>query len=407
MNISYFIAKRYLISKKSNNAINIITWISVLAVAVGTCALVIILSGMNGLTGLVISLNNSFEPDLEIFPSSGKVIKLTDEQWHKLKNSEAVAAALPTLEDNVILQYNDKMCLARVKGVNENYAAYSRFDTLVFEGKFSLREQGRANAVFGKGIAYQLGINRADVFTPVQFFSPQRKLSPSLPSEEDFEEKKVYASGLFAIADDFDFKYVLMSYESAAELFNRNNEMNSVELFLKNGVNIEKVQQQLESDFGANFKIKNRYQQNEMLYKTLESEKFWTFLILVFIMIIATFNIVGALTMLILEKKKDLNVLSAMGASLKSVRRIFMLEGFMITLLGVIGGVLLGLLLCWMQMRFGLLRFDEGYIVEFYPMKIVLNDLFAIIMVVMAIGFAAAWYPVRKFTVTLANRNEF
>ncbi|MFL5752596.1 MAG: FtsX-like permease family protein [Bacteroidia bacterium] len=398
MNFPVYIAKRYIVSKKSNNAINIISWISVLAIAMGAGALVIVLSGMNGLTNLVEGLYSSFDSDIEITAAKGKVINYDKALKAKISRIKGVNAIAVSIEDNALLKYGDQQTIATVKGIGEDFVKMNRFDTLVYEGKFQQPQGNTHYVVLGKGVAYRLGTGLNDVFTPISIYSPKRGKTSSFNPDEAFNEIKAYPSGLFSINDEFDFKYVMLDLEAARSLFDYTNEVTSIELACSQSIPLETMQAELKKELGDHFIIKNKFQQNDVLFKTLQSEKLWTFIILVFILMIATFNIIGALTMLIIEKKKDISILHNMGADASLIRKIFMTEGFLITILGAIIGLLLGLLLCWLQLRYGFIRFDAGYVVEAYPVDVQFSDFAAILGVVLLIGLLAAWYPVRVFT---------
>lgn len=396
MNFSFFIAKRYLVSKKSHNAINIISFISVLAISIGTAALVIILSALNGLTGLVESLYNSFDADIRIVVAEGKVFNPDTADFDAVKKVKGVKYYTEVLEENVLLKYQDVQSIATIKGVGPEFGRMTRFDTLVREGEYKLHDRNVDMAVLGIGVGYTLNVNTSDMYTPLTVFSPKR--GEIRPTEDAFNEEKAYVSGIFSINDDFDKKYVLVSIDFARRLLEYTNEVSSIELSLEPGAKPDKVKEEVQRILGDKFVVKDRFEQNELLFRTLKSEKLWTFIILVFILIIATFNVIGSLTMLIVEKKKDIGILWNMGADIKLIRRIFLVEGLMITFIGALAGLLLGLLICWLQIQFKLVRFSEGYVVDSYPISVQLSDLGMIILVVMLIGLFAAWYPVRVFT---------
>jgi len=399
LNLSLYIAKRYIVSKKSTNAITIISWISVVAIAVGTAALIIVLSGMNGLTGLVQGLYNSFDSDLEVKAVKGKSFIMTEDLNKKIKVINGIQDVGYCIEDKALLKYDEKQTIVTIKGVSKQFESITRFDTLIYEGKYNLRQGNAYSGILGKGVAFRLGVSVTDIFDPITLYSPKRGKSKTFNPEEAFNEYKIYPSALFSINDEFDFKYALVDIDLAKQLFDyADNEISSLEIKCTPGTNLEQTQAELIKVIGKDFIVKNRFQQNEMLFKTLQSEKLWTFIILVFILIVATFNIIGALTMLIIEKKKDIVILNHLGADTKLIRNIFMMEGFLITVIGAVIGLVLGSTLCWLQIKFGFIQFDEGYVVEAYPVKIMWQDFVAIIAVVMLIGFFAAWYPVRIFT---------
>ena len=399
MNVALYIARRYFIAKKSTNAITVISWISVLAIAVGTSALIIILSGMNGLTGLVQTLYNSFNPDVKITAVSGKVFTADDKLLARLKNIPGIAFVSKTLDDNMLLKYNDQLQITHIKGVDENFVAVTRFDTLVVEGTFISRQKNEQQLVLGKGVAYRLGVGLNNTFTPVNVFCPKRGTTSSINPEDAFNEEKCYPSGFFSINDDFDFTYGLMNYELARDLLQYPvNSVTALEIALEPNADANRVKKEIQKIGGGRFQVKNKYEQNDLLFKTLQTEKLWTFIILAFVLLIATFNIIGALTMLIIEKKKDVQTLSAMGADVTLIRKIFMAEGLMIIFIGSSIGILLGYLLCVLQQHYGFVTFEEGYIVDAYPIEVRFSDFVLIMTTVLCAGFIAAIYPVRVFT---------
>ncbi len=366
-----------------------------MGVCIGTMALIIVLSAFNGLSDLVQSLYNSFDPDIAITIKQGKTFDPDSFEIQSLKKVNGIAYYNEVMQGNALLKFNDKQCIATIKGVGKEFKKMTSFDTLIHDGIYSLE---KSNIVVGRGICNILQTGPKELFTPISIYAPKRGNNNSINPEDGMNELKVFVSGAFTINDEFDNNYVIMNIDNARKLLDYKNEVTSIELKLKPDADREKVQQQLISILGNKFVVKNREEQNAMLYKTLKSEKLWTFLILIFILIIATFNVIGSLTMLIIEKKKDITILNNMGADVTLIRRIFLLEGLMITLLGAFLGLLLGLFVCWLQVQFKLVRMSEGWLVDAYPIKIHIGDIALIISIVLLIGFAAAWYPVRFFT---------
>ena len=353
---------------------------------------------MNGLTGLVQTLYNSFNPDIKITAVSGKVFTADSAFVMQLKNINGVSYISKTLDDNMLLKFNDQLQITHIKGVDENFTNVTRFDTLVVEGNY-LSLQKNNQLVLGKGVAYRLGIGLSNLFTPVSVFCPKRGTSTSINPEDAFNEEKCNSTGFFSINDDFDFTYGLMSYETARELLQYpKNKVTALEIALLPNANTDAVQKEIEKMAGNKFRVKNKYQQNDVLFKTLKTEKLWTFIILAFVLLIATFNIIGALTMLIIEKKKDIQTLSAMGADVSLVQKIFMTEGLMIIFIGAAIGILIGYILCLLQQHYGFVTFDEGYIVNAYPIEVRFSDFVLIMSTVLCAGFIAAIYPIRVFT---------
>ena len=400
MNVALYIARRYFVAKKSTNAITIISWISVLAIAVGTSALIIILSGMNGLTGLVQTLYNSFNSDVKITAVSGKVFTADDKLIAQLKSINGVAYISRTLDDNMLLKYNDQLQITHIKGVDENFIAVTRFDTLVSEGAFVSSQSKQHDVVLGKGVAYRLGVGLNNTFIPICILCPKRgNNSSSINPEDAFNEEKCYPSGFFTINDDFDFTYSLLSYEIARDLLQYPaNSVSAIEIALKPKADADAVKLKIQKITGDQFIIKNKYEQNDVLFKTLKTEKLWTFIVLAFVLLIATFNIIGALTMLIIEKKKDVRTLSAMGANVSLIRAIFMTEGLMIVFIGSFIGILIGYVLCLLQQHYGFITFEDGYIIDAYPVEMRFSDFVIIMATVLGVGTIAATYSVRIFT---------
>lgn len=398
MNLSFFIAKRYLISKKSNNAINIISWISIVAIAVTTAALVIVLSAMNGLTSIVADLYHAIEPDLKITAVNTKYISDKDGVTEKIKSIKGIKNLSFSIEENALMKIDERQSIVTIKGVDSEFKNLTQFDTVVTEGSYQLSYNNQYFGVFGRGIANKLDININDYVSPISVYAPIRGKVESLNPEDAFNKISISPSGIFSLNDDFDFKYVLIDLKAAQQLFDCPDSYSIIELSINDKTELEFIQEQLQEKLGNKYQVKNRYQLNDVLFKTLETEKLWTFLILAFILIIATFNIIGALTMLIIEKKKDIKTLYNLGADQQFIRSIFMQEGFLITSVGAVSGLIIGIIICILQQQFHLVTFDATSIIAYYPIEMKIEDFIWILSVVMAIGFLAAIYPVRVFT---------
>lgn len=398
MNLSFFIAKRYLISKKSNNAINIISWISIIAISITTAALVIVLSAMNGLTTVVADLYQAIEPDLKITSLNSKYITQKKAITDIIKSIDGISNISYSIEENALIKLDDRQAVITVKGVDSEFKKLTQFDTVVTEGLYRFTYNNQFYGVFGKGIAYKLGINVNDFVSPISIYAPKRGKVESINPEDAFNKLSISPAGIFSLNDDFDFKYVLIDLKAAQQLFDCDSAFSIIEVGISDKHKLESIQKQLQKLLGNGYQIKNRYQSNDLLFKTLETEKLWTFLILAFILVIATFNIIGALTMLIIEKKKDIKTLYNLGADQKFIQNIFMKEGFLITSVGAISGLIIGLIVCILQQQFHFVKFDNQYVIPYYPIEMQLNDFIWILGVVMGIGFLAAIYPVRIFT---------
>ena len=386
-----------MVSKKSNNAINIISWISITAIAITTAALIIILSAMNGLTGTVANLYNVFEPDLKVTVVKGKYFEANDKLVSEIKAIDGVKIISKTLSDKALLKNIDKQALVTIVGVDGNFSKVAQIESSVEDGVYGLNELNKSNILLGRGIANQLQVNIREFVNELSIFSPVKGKSGSLNPDDNFNQIYCTPTGIFSLNDEFDYQFAFVNIETAKKLFDEPNKVSAIQILCEKGKS-EDVQMALQEKLGDKFEVKNRYQLNDVLFKTLETEKLATFIILAFILIIATFNIIGALTMLIIEKRRDIKTLYSMGASIQLIRNIFMREGFLITGVGAIIGLIIGLFVCWLQMQFHLVKFGDEFIIPYYPIEIQVKDFVWIFGLIMSIGFFAALYPVRVFT---------
>lgn len=398
MNLPVHIAKRYLFSKKSHNAINIVSGISVAGVAVVTAAMVIVLSVFNGFEGLVISLYNVFEAPIIIKPAEGKTLELSTIPVEKILETEGVVGYVEVLEESCLIRYRDKQYFARIKGVSDNFLELTDIDSMIVDGDPYMHVNGTPAALLGSGVAYHLSANVNDPINPLQIYVPKRGSSATIDPTKAFNVKQIYATGVFSIQADFDLKYVITPIRFARELLDHEGRVSALELALDPKAKMETVREEIQDKLGSNYVVKDRFQQNELLYKIMKSEKWAVFMILSFILMISIFNVIGSLTMLIIEKKKDINILRSMGASEQLIQHIFILEGIFISMIGAIGGLILGLLVCWAQIQFELIKLNSGgnYIVQSYPVEVQPLDVLSVFLVVGTIGLLAAWIPVRK-----------
>jgi lipoprotein-releasing system permease protein len=386
-----------LVSKKSNNAINIISWISITAIAITTAALIIILSAMNGLTGTVANLYNVFEPDLKVTVVKGKYFEANDKLVSEIKAIDGVKIISKTLSDKALLKNIDKQALVTIVGVDGNFNKVAQIESSIEDGVYGLNELNKSNILLGRGIANQLQVNIREFVNELSIFSPVKGKSGSLNPDDNFNQIYCTPTGIFSLNDEFDYQFAFVNIETAKKLFDEPNKVSAIQILCEKGKS-DDVQMTLQEKLGDKFEVKNRYQLNDVLFKTLETEKLATFIILAFILIIATFNIIGALTMLIIEKRRDIKTLYSMGASIQLIRNIFMREGFLITGVGAIIGLIIGLFVCWLQMQFHLVKFGDEFIIPYYPIEIQIKDFVWIFGLIMSIGFFAALYPVRVFT---------
>jgi len=392
------IALRYLFSKKTTNIINVISAISMIGVAIGTMALIIVLSVFNGFEKVVISLENSFNPDMLIKPKQGKVFVLSPEQLEKIKSLPAIRATTLILEENVLLKYGDRQCIATAKGVDENYLSVGGIDSMMVRGEFLLNKNGVNNTVLGAGIEYSLGISSDDIFKPISVYVPKRGKVNMLNPEEGFNRQSIYSVGTFAIQQEYDDKYIFTSIDFMRQLLNYKNEISFVELGLKENAHISKLKSQITEIIGSDFVISDRNEQNEFLQKIIKTERFAAYSILTFILLIASFNIVGTLTMLVIEKSEDIIILKAMGATNKMIKNIFLLNGIFLSLVGTTIGFFIAIVLCMMQQKFGIIKLqgNGSFVTDAYPVQMLLQDFVAVFLIVITIGVLAAWFPAKR-----------
>ena len=394
MNFSFFIARRYLFSKKSTNVINVISGISVTGVLVGTAALVILLSAFNGLESWVVKLYNSFDPDIKIERVDHKRFTTNEFPFEKLKKLQNVAYVLPVLEENGMLTYKEAQFICTIKGVSPQFVRMSGIDSMLSSGNFSLNLDNKPAALLGRGIAYALSFNLKNMNTTVDLYVPQPDADFSTNPAEAFKTSSILINGIFEIQPEFDTKYIIVPLDFAQELFNLPENINSVELqFSPNTKNTDALQQDIQQILGANYVVKNRFEQHALLYKIINSEKWAVYLILSFILLIAIFNITGSLTMLIVDKSADIATLKALGAPVKTIKQIFFLEGLLISALGLVIGLIAGVLIVQAQDTFQFVLINN---VDPYPVVIKSMDLFYISATVLAIGAFAAWFPANR-----------
>ena len=397
MNFSFYIARRYLFSRKKTNLINLISAISVTGLIVGTMGLIIGLSGFNGFDVLIKSLFSSFDPELRITVKEGKSFSTTGAKFDELRKMPGVAYYSENIENIAMLRFNDRMVVATIKGVSEDYLEFSGIDSMIVEGEFKIKDASNNYAVFGEIIAGNLRVG-VQQMEPVSVYVPKKGRESSLLPTGNFNQKLIYPSGIFSIQQELDSKYVIVPIGFAREIFEQPEKVNAIELKLKEGISEKETKAAITALLGNSFEIKNRYQQHDYLYKTMLSEKYAIYLILILILVIASFNIVGSLTMLLLDKKEDIAILQSMGADRRTIRNIFLFEGWLISFIGAILGTLAGLAVCQAQISYGLVKLSgnaSSFIIDAYPMKIIATDVILVVISVSLIGFLAAWYPVR------------
>ena len=387
-----------MVSKKSHNVINIISWISLAGVAFGTMALIVILSVFNGLDGVIKSLFSVVDPDFKIAAVYGKTFSTDSVDLQKIKRLEFVDAISLCVEENVLLKYGDKQLLATIKGVDSNYCYVSGIDKSMDEGEFVLKKKNQQFAVVGRGIAYNLSIG-LNFLTPVLVYVPRKIDDFSLTNpDEAFAKKMIFPVGIFMLKQEYDSKYIITPIEFTRDLLDYPvHKISYLEIKIKPKTDFDDAKVQLQKICGLKYLIKNRFEQHELLYRIMKSEKWAIFFILTFILIIASFNIIASIAMLLIDKRKDITTLNNLGANEITLKRIFIIEGWLISLIGAVAGLIFGLIICWIQIKFSVVRFPSSgsFVVEAYPVAMQLTDFAEVFITVAVIGFLAAWLPVQ------------
>ena len=403
MNFPFYIARRYLFSKKSSHVINIISGISVVGVAVATMALVVTLSVFNGFHDLVASLLTSFDPQIEIVPTKGKTAPADDPILTKIRNLPQVDVATESVEDQAMAIYKGRQAMIKVKGVEDNFSELSHINDILYgDGEFSLHAANLQFGVVGIRLADNLGMT-ADWDGQLKIYAPKREGQLDLmnPTEGFVEDSVISPGVVFSVKQArYDRDYVLTSIAFARNLFGQQGMLSQLEIRLKPGSDLDAVKAEMQKIAGSKYRVLDRMEQQADTFKIMKIEKFIAYIFLTFILAVACFNIIGSLSMLIIDKKNDVVTLRNMGASDKQIVRIFLFEGRMISAIGAILGILVGLLLCWLQQVYGLVslgRSSGSFIVDAYPVSVHPEDIIIIFITVLAVGFASVWYPVRYF----------
>ena len=401
---SFYIAKRYLFSKKSTNAINIISGISVVGVAVATMALVVTLSVFNGFHDLVASLFTSFDPQLKVTPVKGKSIAADDTLLMKVKQLPEILVATETVEDQALAIYGERQAMVIIKGVENNFDSLTNIrQILLGDGTFELKAAEMSYGIPGIQLAENLGLGYY-YQTTLRIFAPKREgqLNMAVPTEGFVEDELYSPSVLFYVKQSkYDANYIITNIAFARNLFGQQGMLSALELRVKPDCDISNVKKKIKSIVGEQFYVKDRFEQQEDTFKIMKIEKFIAYIFLTFILIVACFNIIGSLSILIVEKKNDITTLRNLGANDKQIARIFLFEGWMISAGGALVGIVVGLTLCWMQQTFGLIglgRSSGSFIVDAYPVSVHFDDIVIIFITVLAVGLLAVWYPVRYFS---------
>ena len=409
MNFPFFIARRYLFSKKSTHVINVISSISVIGVAVATMALVIVLSVFNGFHDLVASLFTSFDPQLKVVPVEGKTAPADDPILTKIRLLPQVDVVTETVEDQALAIYNDHQAMVKIKGVDDNFAELSHItDILYGDGSFSLHAANLEYGTVGIRLAQNLGIGAQwDGFLKIYAPKKEGQLDMTNPGDGFVADSLNSPGVLFAVKQaKYDKNYIITSISFARNLFGQQGMLSDLELRLKPGSNLDAVKAEMQQIAGNKYKVLDRFEQQEDTFKIMSIEKMIAYIFLTFILVVACFNIIGSLSMLIIDKKNDVVTLRNLGANDKQITRVFLFEGRMIAVIGAVIGIGLGLLLCFLQQQYGFVRLGDSegsFIVDAYPVSVHYSDVAIIFVTVIAVGWLAVWYPVRALSKRLLS----
>lgn len=397
MKLAFTIAKRYLFAKKSHQLINVISWISVLGVCVGAFGLVVVLSVFNGFGNLVLSLYNSFDPDIRVTVSEGRYFDPDAPALQSLLHDARVSQTTYTLEENALLRYMERQYVVTMKGVSSGFTQTSGVGDKIIDGSAALQDGSADFMVAGAGVAYSLGLRVNDPLYSVTVIMPQKGIDPStalIDPSSAFMQQPIITGGVFSIQQDFDSKYALVPIRFMRTMTGEEKGVSALELRLKPGADQTAFAEEMQARLGEAYTVKDRLRQHDFLYQILRSEKVAVYLILGFILLIAAFNIFGTLTMLVLDKGDDLQTLFRLGADLRLAQRIFLTEGLLISVGGGLTGMAMGAILCGLQQHFGLIRISggEGFLTEAYPVAMQAGDFLMVFLIVLTIGFGAAAY---------------
>lgn len=392
MNFSFFIAKRYFSTSKHKNFVHIISWVSLIAVAIGTAALIILLSVFNGFEDLILKMYNSFDPDIKITALKGKVFNIDS---ISISHNEIIEKAY-VLEEKVLLKYNQKEFIATAKGVSNSYRNLTNFDDLLVNGSYIDTTKNTNTSVIGQGVAFYLSMGFGNILDHLKIFIPNRSAKTLLNPYTAFTQASVLPVGIFSVHADLDRQYIITDLDFLQNLANRKNLISAIEIKVKNQNKVKELKDYLNEKLGDDFEVKNRVQQQDFLYKILNTEKLAVFLILLLILIISTFNIIGSLTMLMIDKRNDILTFKSFGVTKKQIESIFFKKSMLTILSGLLLGLFLGLGFSLLQYKFGLISMGSGsFMVESYPVSIKVLDILYVIITVIVIGILASWYPVK------------
>lgn len=399
MNFPFLVARRYFRSKNTKNFIQVISNISMIGVAVGSMALVVVLSVFNGLEELIRASYNTFDPEFKVMPAQGKTFPFTDSLSAQLQALPGVSLVTEVIEDNALARYQDASKVVKIKGVSDNFVKQHRLDRAMIYGDVILKDEQRSYAILGQGVQYDLSISPSNDFYSLQVFSPRRGSSGGSgfnpnPMASYVRRKNIMPGGVFAIQTQFDANYVIVPLSFAQDLFEYGNERTALEIKSQPGANSRSVQQEIQGLLGDDFLVLNSDEQHASLLRAVRFEKLFAYITFCFILAIASFNIFFSLSMLAIDKRKDVAMLYALGATHRTVRQIFWWEGIIIALIGTVTGLTVGFLICWVQQTFGVVSMGmQTAIIDAYPVKMELSDFLYTALSITVIALLATYRP--------------
>lgn len=400
MKLPFYIARRYLLAKKSHNLINFITWISIISVSVAAFAMIFVLSVFNGFSVVISDMIHQLSPDLDIRAEKGKTIDLKTFPLEDLKKINGVDFVFPVVIEDALFKNHNKQQIGQIKGVPEEYNRISRIrGSILNDSTFTLHDGKIDFGVPGAVMAYFLGINIYQPYSMIQVYVPKHGNASSFSIENSFNSDRLLVDKIFSTQQEIDEKLVLAPFGWLSDLLEYDSLTTNVEVFTNQKADLKKIKKKMKTILGDDFKILNQYEQQETLYKMMRAEKFAVYLILTFILIMTTFNVVGSLSMLIIDKKKDITVMKSMGADKVLIRNIFMNEGILISVVGGILGLILGIIAVLLQQEFGFIRLGNGsgnYVIDAYPVALYIADILLVLVTIVIIGGTAAFFTVYK-----------
>ena len=391
MNITFNIARRYLLGKKSTNAINIITWVSILGLSIGSAALILILSVFNGFESVLTSLFDSFNPQIKVVPVSGKYFTIADDTLKMIEDIPEVFHVSRTIEETSLMDYKGIQEVGIIKGVDNEYRKVTDIDSSMRSGQLILNDPEINYGIIGSGMSTKLSINYNDAISPVTIYMPTRNTRG--PLAKDYKSLEVYPSGIFSAGSDADLQYIVTNYDKVNRLLELRDHLSYLEIRLRENAKEASAKKAISEILGPEFEIKNRYEQDATYFKVMNTEKWVSFMITSFIMLIIAFNMIGSLWMLVLEKKQDLSILQAMGFTRGRVSGLIMYEGMLITFVGLISGIIIALILYFLQSRYGIVGIPDGFLIDAYPIDLKWRDFVLVSVTVISIGALASILP--------------